>query len=375
MKILICGDFTTCGRGQEAVNEKTALSPEVVNIVKSADVSIVNLEAPVADVSDKKLDKHGPNLRTDASTVTYLKECGFTHVTLANNHFYDYCDAGVEKTLAVLSRNVLGYVGAGRTPEDFRRPLDLGDVVVLNYCEHEFSVHEPMGCNPLNPIQAYYDITKAKNEGKRAIVIVHGGHEGYNLPSPRMVELYRYFIDCGASIVLNHHQHCYSGWEEYHNGKIFYGLGNFFFDDFRPVRQRNIIWNSGYMVMVETDSLDSEVYPYTQCLEEATVEVLRPDEKSRFDSTIKVLNAIIADETLLNDNFTEFCDKGKNYRLTQFAPYSNRLLQIMCRRGLLPKFLGSKRLSELENVIKCEAHRDVILNIMRNNEVSKSYYK
>ena len=33
-----------------------------------------------------------------------------------------------------------------------------------------------------------------------------------------------------GSVVINHHQHCYSGYEKYQSGMIFYGLGNFFFD-------------------------------------------------------------------------------------------------------------------------------------------------
>lgn len=365
MKILICGDFTTCGRGQEAVNEKTALSPEVVNIVKSAEVSIVNLEAPVADVTDKKLEKHGPNLRTDASTVAYLKECGFTHVTLANNHFYDYCDAGVEKTLAALNANGIGYVGAGRTPEEFRKPLNIEDVVILNYCEHEFSVHEPMGCNPLNPVQAYYDITKAKNEGKRAIVIVHGGHEGYNLPSPRMVELYRYFIDCGASIVLNHHQHCYSGWEEYNGGKIYYGLGNFFFDDHRPIRQRNKIWNSGYMVLIDSEPLQISVYPYHQCKEKTETVLMNETDTNAFYAQIEVFNANIKSEDDLSTSFENFCRQNREFRISQISPYSSRILQAVCRRGLLPTFVNKIKRLSLLNIMRCESHRDVMLNVLK----------
>ena len=28
--------------------------------------------------------------------------------------------------------------------------------------------------------------------------------------------MYRFFIDASADAVINHHQHCYSGYEEYH---------------------------------------------------------------------------------------------------------------------------------------------------------------
>ena len=64
----------------------------------------------------------------------------------------------------------------------------------------------------------------------------------------RMKELYHYFVDAGADVVINHHQHCYSGYEEYKGSPIFYGLGNFLFDnsDFRPQP-----WNEGYLVELD----------------------------------------------------------------------------------------------------------------------------
>ena len=52
-------------------------------------------------------------------------------------------------------------------------------------------------------------------------------------------------MDIGADVVVNCHQHCFSGCEIYNGKHIFYGLGNFFFD--WPER-RNGMWNKGYML-------------------------------------------------------------------------------------------------------------------------------
>ena len=40
------------------------------------------------------------------------------------------------------------------------------------------------------------EIKKAKAVADFVLVIIHGGNEYYNLPSPRMVKLYRFFADC-----------------------------------------------------------------------------------------------------------------------------------------------------------------------------------
>ena len=88
-------------------------------------------------------------------------------------------------------------------------------LAIINCCEHEFSIadDDSAGANPLNPIQQYYKIKEARLNADYVLVIVHGGHEMYQLPSLRMVDTYRFFIDAGADAVVNHHQHCFSGYE------------------------------------------------------------------------------------------------------------------------------------------------------------------
>lgn len=69
--------------------------------------------------------------------------------------------------------------------------------------------------------------------------------------------------------MVNHHQHCFSGYEIYNNKYIFYGLGNFCFDN--PVK-RNSIWNEGYMLslnfltMERLISLLYHIYNVISCL-------------------------------------------------------------------------------------------------------------
>lgn len=371
MKITICGDFVPIARGIKTVNNRTALSNEVVSIIKESDYSIVNLEAPVASSGELCIPKNGPHLHIPADTVSYLKECGVDAVTLANNHFYDYGDDGIIHTIDACKDNRIDYVGGGLDLKERSKILfvkrDKVTVAILNYCESEFSVQEVNGSNPINPINVFYDIREAKTKSDKIIVITHGGHEGYNLPSPRMKQLFRYFIDLGANVVCNHHQHCYSGFEEYNGGVIFYGLGNFFFDDFRAERNRSSRWNTGYIVSLEISNNDLayKIIPYEQCKSDAIVCLLNTDQSREFDSNIENINNVISDDAKLKNSFDCWCDKQKKVMLTWFSPYSNRLLMALCRRGLLPKFISSTKRIQLYNSIRCESHRDVILNNLR----------
>ncbi len=371
MRIIICGDFTTSGRGLSAVNTKTAVETSVCKIIKEHDIAIVNLEAPVSPKGARAIDKHGPCLKTTPETIFYLKECGFGCVTLANNHFYDYGEAGVMATIHALEKNDVSRMGGGEKDKDKRSPFIVrgGDsnVCILNYCESEFSVGHEMGSNGLDPIKAYYDIKKAVKNQLFVVVIVHGGHEGYQLPSPRMKQLYRFFINCGANVVINHHQHCYSGYERYQSGMIFYGLGNFFFDKLSS--KVSTEWFEGYMVSlsVEENGLaDFTIYPYNQCKNDCVeVRLMKDDELVHFNQQIKHLNKIIADDALLEQLFGEFADSQEKNYLLRFTPYTIGKIMEAYRKGLLPSFINKKKKIRILNAISCEAHRDICMYLLK----------
>jgi poly-gamma-glutamate capsule biosynthesis protein CapA/YwtB (metallophosphatase superfamily) len=351
--------------------KKTAISEEIREIMSNCDLNVINLESPVAEDAYKPIDKVGPCMKTSVYTISYLKQCGFNAVTLANNHFFDYGENGVHLTIGELKKNDIDIVGGGSNKDDLRKILykKIGDeiVAILNYCESEFSVGEDIGSNPLDPIHAFYDINEAKSITKNIVVIIHGGHEGYQLPSPRMQKSYRYFIDLGASVVINHHQHCYSGYEKYKCGYIFYGLGNFFFDS--STENDNGVWNYGYFITLYLkDGICNKfkMYPYSQCLDEASVKLLDEKNNAIFCKKIEELNTIITTPSELDIAFNSYCfGKKKNY-LSIFTPYNNRYLRYLSKRKIIPSFLSKKKRLNLFDIISCEAHRDIVLKSLLN---------
>ena len=90
-------------------------------------------------------------------------------------------------------------------------------IAILNFCENEWSIAEDdsPGANPMDIIDNTNHIREAKASHDKVIVIVHGGHEYYNLPSPRMQKQYRFYADQDADIVVGHNTHCISGSEMY----------------------------------------------------------------------------------------------------------------------------------------------------------------
>ena len=362
MKVLIAGDFAPCARlAKQIENRKfSEVFPEDIReVIKSADFSFVNFESPVVDEGYKPIPKCGPNLRCTPEASEAVRYAGFTGVTMANNHILDFGAEGLRRFVKCCHNQGLNVVGVGENLHDAEKVLylekDGKKLAIINSCEHEFSIatESEAGANPLNTIRQYYAIQEAKKQADYVLVIVHGGHEHFQLPSPRMQETYRFFIDAGADAVVNHHQHCYSGYEVYNSKPIFYGLGNFCFDE---EGGRNSIWNEGYMVILSFDmqKIMYEMIPYTQCNEKASVQIVK--DRTHFDESIDNLNAIIQDSENLKKEVDKYYRTTTSGMLLMHQPYENRILNKLYRMHLLPSLVSRKKYLMLLNYIYCEAH-------------------
>lgn len=371
MNILIAGDYCPRNRVQPIVDRSdyVKIFEKVKPIVNQVDYSIVNLECPVVKGQGTPIKKCGPNLRTSEKGVEALKWVGFDCVTLANNHFYDYGDEGVGDTLQTCKIYDIDFVGGGNNLFEASQILYkefLGKrLAIVNCCEHEFSIATKTsgGSNPLNPVQQYYAIQEAKTKADYVLVIVHGGHEHWQLPSPRMVETYRFFIDAGADAVVNHHQHCFSGYEVWHGKPIFYGLGNFCFDIEPPMQ--NDIWNYGYMVQLsfEEQGVSFSLLPYEQCGSQIGVSML---QKSAFSLRLGELNTIITDFEKLSAETEKYYSSCALQYSNVFEPLYNRFFLGAKQRGWVPSFISVKRKIHAANRVCCESHRDKLMWWLNN---------
>ena len=365
MKILIAGDFCQGYRVDALVKERRygKLFDEVKPIIESADYSIVNFEFPVVLDKDaaRPIPKCGPNLEGTIESIEAIKYAGFKCCTLANNHILDQGEQCCLDTKNELEKAGVDTVGVGsnlsEAGEIFYKEIDGETLAIINCCEHEFSIatETSAGANPLNPVRQYYAIQEAKKKADYVLVIVHGGHEHYQLPSPRMKETYRFFVDAGADAVVNHHQHCYSGYDVYYDKPIFYGLGNFCFDE---PQMRHCGWNEGYMVRLEFKSVfvNYELIPYTQCDKIPAVQLM--NDRLRFDLMIQSLNVNIQNRDLLAKRTADYYSSTASSMLLMHQPYENRILNKLYRMHLLPSLVSKKRFLMLLNYIDCESHHD-----------------
>ncbi len=360
MKILVAGDFCANGRvsGKIAEGDYASLFDKVKPVIEQADYSIVNFEFPIVLSEGKPIKKCGPHLRGQITSIDAIKYAGFNVCTLANNHILDQGEQCCLDTKRLIEESGMQTVGVGKNLEESSKILYLQKekeiLAVINCCEHEFSIatETTAGANPINPIRQYYKIQEAKQNADYVLIIVHGGNEYYQLPSPRLQDTYRFFIDAGADAVVNHHQHCYNGYELYRGKPILYGLGNFLFD---YLKNRTKMWNEGLLVEISFDkTIGFKVVPYEQCGTEVGISL--SVNSDIFLQKMTKLNNIISDRKHLQDEFEKFMRLTQNRYKTVISFYSNAFLTKLYIKGFLPDLFSSNKWRRLHAMISCESH-------------------
>lgn len=375
--IIIAGDYSPKDRIAQRIEagDTGDIFAEVIDVLLQSDYSIVNFESAVTTANSRLIKKAGPGMHCTSKAVELLKKTGFSAVTLANNHFRDYGDEGVNNTIQELKRNGIEYFGGGKDIEEaernFFKEVKGKKLAFVSVCEHEFSIASTKrgGAAPLDVIDVSRRICEAKRQADFVTVVVHGGNEHYQLPSPRLKKTYRFFVEMGADAVINHHQHCFSGYEVYREKPIFYGLGNFCFD---WNGRRDGIWNEGYLVkLFFEDGVDFELVPYKQCNVEPKITLLNEDEIATFNQKIKQLNVIISDDEKLSLEYDAFCQKRKRSVISPFTAYLSQYLRIAAGRRWIPYLIPQHKLAGQINYIECESHRDVLIKVLHEELENK----
>lgn len=369
ISINICGDFYS---DTKSLNENY-FTKEIRELFQRSDFNIVNLECPVAADMSKKIHKTGPHLSGSPYTFSYLRQLNTSLVTLATNHLMDFGPEGLLHTMKLCKDNSISYVGAGLSLDQARKPFifESGDTIisVLNFAENEWSVasENKPGANPVNIIDNVRQIKSAREISDFVLVIIHGGHEQYHLPNPRMVTQYRFYAENGASVVIGHHPHCISGYEVYNDVPIFYSLGNFLFT-WKSLRDS---WYVGLVLnlTIKRDTkIEWNLIPVKQARNTFTMTLIDGVEKKDVMSEIEKYSMIISDDKLLSDNWECFVEKWYNEKIDMCSPVhlfgNKRIINGLRKTGLNRLFRRKNNYANILNNIRCESHYDLLKRII-----------
>lgn len=217
--------------------ERRGGSGAVREYLRGADLALANLENPV--LTDAVWHPEGTTFHGDLRLLPLLNRAGIDGVALANNHVLDGGAGGLAETLAHLERAGISHAGAGMNLASAREPMlfDLGGtrVGVLNYqnvpsYEWAWATESTPGTAPLKVPTVREDIRRLEERADIVVVMAHWGREYTATPEPGQARLARAAVEAGADAVVGGHAHWAKGIEVYRGAPIFYGTGNFLFD-------------------------------------------------------------------------------------------------------------------------------------------------
>ena len=378
MNILIGADFVPTKSNQELFNNGSAhqlLGEELVKVLSEASYRIFNLEVPLTD-NETPISKCGPNLIAPTSTIKGYEAIGADILTLANNHILDQGEQGLESTCRILTENGIDYLGVGMTPAEATKPYVFkceGKVIGIYACvEHEFSIVTDSSCgaNPYDPLESFDHVAELKEVCDYVIVLYHGGKEHYRYPSPNLQKTCRKFVEKGADLIICQHTHCVGCKEKYQGGTIIYGQGNFLFDS-----SESEFWQTSLLIQI-SDGFKISYLPLVKCGN--TVRLADKKKAKEILDGFNERSEEIKIPGLIQKKYSEFAKSMLHNYLQSisgskniFFRVINKLTRYKLFAWIIKRKYNKKTLLALQNFFDCEAHRELILEGIKEGIDSK----
>lgn len=340
--------------------------------IEDAALTIANLECALTD-HPKPVKKAGPVLYAPTSFSGTLKTWGIDAVSLANNHIRDCGDEGVFSTIDNCSKYGIKTFGAGVTEEGAAKPLVIDKnglkVGFLSFAEKEFNyVHAgKSGAVAFDPYESLDAIRELRKDVDALIVLYHGGIEYYIYPSPLLRKKCRKMVEAGADVVLCQHSHCIGTRERYAGGEILYGQGNSLFG----YRKGDDSWNHGLLAKVNVSVSGAEVkYDVLETKGDGSVGMAPQNVAYDILERMEKESSKLDNTQFLAEQWKAFCRKNMPSYLALvlgLGVNANRLNRFL-RNGLVKLLYSQKELNVTHNIIRCDAHREVMETILEDYE-------
>lgn len=249
VSVTITGDILLDRGVRKVIEQKgtdAVFSPFVDSVFQSSDIVIGNLECPATKIKEPSFKQFV--FRAEPEWLFTLKRHGITHLNLANNHSVDQGRAGLVDTREnVVSAGMIP-IGAGHTMEEAARPVLLTSsprkVYVLASLQLALENFAYLSEKP-SVSQEDFDTLVERVRHLRSsepdsyiIVTLHWGGEHTLQPVTFQRVRAHQLIDAGADALIGHHTHTLQTIEEYKGKPIYYSIGNFIFDQRKPVNSK-----------------------------------------------------------------------------------------------------------------------------------------
>ena len=229
LRIVITGDLLL-DRGVrqkiDMVGVDALFSSGIDSLFHSSNYVIANLECP----------------------VTKIRERVFKRFNLANNHSIDQGRRGLLDTQEQIKKAGMIPIGAGRNMEEAAKPVLISTnprhvwvVSSLRLPLENFPYLPQKPCvsqESIDSLIMHVERLRATDKNCYILLLLHWGWEHHFKATPQQREDARRLIDVGADAIVGHHSHTLQTIETYRGKPIYYGIGNFIFDQRKPMNSR-----------------------------------------------------------------------------------------------------------------------------------------
>jgi len=242
-----------CGvRAQIEKHGATYIFKYIIPSLSHHDIIFGNLECVLSSHNFNRNKLSSYQMRGDPIAVEGLKKAGFNILSVANNHIMQHGHHAMIETCNLLWQHGIAYCGleAAYNSNKSCNIVETKDVKVCflayNDRPQQFFLNQPIYKrfelnSVLNEVEFY------RQQVDIIIISLHWGEEFVDFPSPEQRNIAHQLISGGVDVIFGHHPHVVQGVERYHNGLIFYSLGNFVFDlTWYPQSNQTIIASLDY---------------------------------------------------------------------------------------------------------------------------------
>ncbi len=226
-------------------------SKSIDSLFNHSKIVIGNLECPATKIEAPMFKRY--IFRAEPEWLEVLHRHGFTHLNLANNHSIDQGRDGLIDTQQNIIRAGMIPIGAGENMEEAAYPIILAVqprkvylVTSLQMALENFDYLTNKPCvsqESFDSLLRRIKVLRQNEPNSYIIVTLHWGMEHTLKAMPYQRQEAHQIIDAGANCIVGHHPHAMQNVETYKNCKIYYSIGNFIFDQTKPINTNACVVN------------------------------------------------------------------------------------------------------------------------------------
>ncbi len=346
----------------------------IQQFTSNADICIYNQEFPITNSNIRtELKRKFLCFKGHPQSVELAFRAGMNLACLANNHTFNYLEKGIDDTKEILVNKGISVVGAGKTLTEALEPkeylINNIKLVVMNFAEKEYNCANQNhgGAAPIDIGLNSQLIKEYSSKNYKIIIVLHTGIDFCGYPSQRIVDMCRLYADLGATAILCHHSHMVSGYENYHNVPIFYGLGNFLTN---IIVQDDCYFAGGCSIEISEDVTNFHPYYFRFNNIKGKLEIISANDFPLFFQRIEKVMHCLKDRELLNKHLLEeyLTISKEDYYYTLFTQSDYFIYRVFRKLHMTKwhynimkhRMKMNRKNSRKWNIIRCANHRDVL---------------